>query len=109
MAPAFFPLQHIALDHLLYIGGFGLLCLIAGSRVLLGHSGSLELFAKSSWIARSIVFATVLATITRASANFLPKIMISHYEYAAWSWLLGAVIWTLWQAHRFFKRDLSDD
>lgn len=109
VAPAFFPLQHIALDHLLFIGGFGLLCLIAGSRVLLGHSGSLELFAQRSWIARGIVFATVLATVTRASANFLPEIMISHYEYAAWSWLCGAILWTLWHLCRFFKKDLSDD
>jgi uncharacterized protein involved in response to NO len=107
VSPAFSPLQHIALEHLLFIGGFGLLCLIAGSRVLLGHSGSLELFAKRSWIARGIVFATVLAALTRASANFMPKIMISHYEYAAWSWLLGAILWTLWHAGRFFKKDLS--
>lgn len=109
VGPALFPLQHIALEHLLFIGGFGLLCLIAGSRVLLGHSGSLELFAQSSWIARGIVFATVLAAITRASANFMPKIIISHYEYAAWSWLLGVMLWTLWHACRFFKKDPSDD
>lgn len=109
IAPVFSPLQHIALDHLLFVSGFGLLCLIAGSRVLFGHSGSLELFAKRSWIARGIVFATVLAALTRASANFMPKIMISHYEYAAWSWVAGAALWTIWHARRFFKRDLGDD
>jgi uncharacterized protein involved in response to NO len=109
IAPVASPLQHIALEHLLFIGGFGLLCLIAGSRVLFGHSGSLEHFAKESWIARGIVFATVLAALTRASANFMPKIMISHYEYAAWSWLAGAALWTLWHAHRFFRKDPDDD
>jgi uncharacterized protein involved in response to NO len=109
VAPVFSPLQHIALDHLLFVGGFGLLCLIAGSRVLFGHSGSLELFAKGSWIARGIVFATVLAAITRASANFMPKIMISHYEYAAWSWAAGAGLWTLWHFRRFFRKDPGDD
>jgi uncharacterized protein involved in response to NO len=109
VAPVFSPLQHIALDHLLFVSGFGLLCLIAGSRVLFGHSGSLELFAKRSWIARGIVFATVLAALTRASANFMPKIMISHYEYAAWSWAAGAALWTLWHARRFFKKDPGED
>ncbi len=108
VAPAFFPLQQIALHHLLFIGGFGLLCLIAGSRVLLGHSGSLELFGKHSWIARGFVFATVIAALTRASANFLPQVMISHYEYAAWSWIIGAVLWMLWHAPRFFKQDPDD-
>ena len=109
IAPVFSPLQHIALDHLLFISGFGLLCLIAASRVLFGHSGSLELFATKSWIGRGIVFATVLAALTRASANFMPKIMISHYEYAAWSWVAGAALWAIWHAPRFFKKDRSDE
>ena len=109
IAPVFSPLQHIALDHLLFISGFGLLCLIAGSRVLFGHSGSLELFATKSWIGRGVVFATVLAALTRSSANFMPKIMISHYEYAAWSWVAGAVLWAIWHAPRFFKKDRSDE
>ena len=109
IAPVFSPLQYIALDHLLFISGFGLLCLIAGSRVLFGHSGSLELFATKSWIGRGIVFATVLAALTRSSANFMPKIMISHYEYAAWSWVAGAALWAIWHASRFFKKDRSDE
>lgn len=109
IAPVVSPLQHIALDHLLFVGGFGLLCLIAGSRVLFGHSGSLALFAKGSWIARGIVFAAVLAALTRASANFMPKIMISHYEYAAWSWAGGAALWAGWHARRFFQKDPDDD
>lgn len=108
VSSVFFPLQHIALDHLLFVGGFGLLCMIAGSRVIFGHCGFLELFSQKSWIARGIVFATVLAAITRASANFLPQIMISHYQYAAWSWLIGALLWTLWHARRFFKKDADD-
>ncbi|MEY4570037.1 MAG: hypothetical protein RLZZ398_1476 [Verrucomicrobiota bacterium] len=109
IAPVFSPLQHIALDHLLFISGFGLLCLIAGSRVLFGHSGSLELFATKSWIGRGVVFATALAALTRSSANFMPKIMISHYEYAAWSWVAGAALWAIWHAPRFFKKDRSDE
>ena len=103
--PAFFSVRHIGLDHLLFIGGFGLLCLIAGSRVLLGHSGNLPLFSKTSWIARGIVFATVLAALTRASVDFLPRLMISHYTYAAESWVVGAVLWALWHSRRFFKKD----
>jgi len=108
-APALFYQRHIALDHLLFIGGFGLLCLITASRVLFGHSGSLAEFAKRSWIARLIVFAAVLAALTRASADFMPRILISHYKYAAWSWGLGAFIWAVWHARRFFKKDPDDD
>ncbi len=109
IAPAVSYRYNIALEHLLFIGGFGMVCLIAASRVLFGHSGSLARFGKGSWIARIIVFATVLAALTRASADFMPRIMISHYKYAAWSWGLGALIWALWHARRFFKKDPGDD
>ncbi len=108
IAPVFFFSRHVAVDHLLFIGGFGLVCLIAGSRVLFGHSGSVERFANRSWIARGIVFATVLAALTRVSADFLPRVTATHYEYAAWSWAAGAVLWTLWHSMRFFKKDLDD-
>lgn len=105
IAPVFFAVQRIALLHLLYVGGFGLVCLIAASRVLFGHSGSVERFANRSWIARAIVFAAVLGAATRASADFLPRVVISHYQYAAWSWAAACVIWALWHARRFFKKD----
>jgi uncharacterized protein involved in response to NO len=103
--PAFMYARRIQLDHLLFVGGFGLVCLIAGSRVLFGHSGSVERFANRSWMARLIVFAAVLAALTRISAEFLPRVVISHYQYAAWSWAGAAALWALWHARRFFKKD----
>jgi uncharacterized protein involved in response to NO len=105
IAPVFFQTRHIAVDHLLFAGGFGLVCLIAGSRVLFGHSGRVERFADRSWVARGIVLCVVLAALTRASADFLSRVTISHYEYAAWSWIAGAALWLIWHAFRFFKKD----
>ncbi len=105
IAPVFFYSRHIAVDHLLFVSGFGLVCLIAGSRVLFGHSGRVERFANRSWTARMIVFAIVLAALTRVFADFLPRVTITHYEYAAWSWIAGAALWTIWHAPRFFKKD----
>lgn len=109
VAPAFAYSRHVALDHLLFIGGFGLLCVIVASRVLFGHSGDLPGFARQSWIARSIVFLIVLAALTRASADFKASIQISHYQYAAWSWIIAALAWALWHARRFFQADQSPD
>ena len=108
IAPAFLYARHIGLDHLLFVGGFGLVCLIAGSRVLFGHSGSVERFSRRSWMARLIVFAAVLAALTRVSADFLPRVMITHYQYAAWSWVAAGGLWALWHARRFFKKDEED-
>jgi uncharacterized protein involved in response to NO len=108
IAPVFFYSRHIAVDHLLFVGGFGLVCLIAGSRVLFGHSGRVERFANRSWTPRIIVFAIVLAALTRVSADFLPRVTMTHYEYAAWSWIAGAGLWALWHAPRFFKKDAEE-
>ena len=105
IAPVFYYSRHIAVDHLLFVSGFGLVCLIAGSRVLFGHSGRVERFANRSWTARIIVSAIVLAALTRVSADFLPRVTITHYEYAAWSWIAGAAVWAIWHAPRFFKKD----
>lgn len=105
VGPVFLIEKRIALEHLLFIGGFGLVILIAASRVLFGHSGSVERFANRSWIARGIVFATVVAALTRTSADFLPRVTITHYQYAAWSWFAAAALWALWHAPRFFKKD----
>ena len=107
-APLFLYSKAIGLNHLLFVGGFGLLCLIAGSRVLFGHSGAVERFANKSWTARLIVFSIVLAALTRLSADFLPRVMTTHYEYAALSWAAGAGLWALWHARRFFKKDTSE-
>lgn len=109
IAPVFIYARHIAVDHLLFVGGFGLVCLIAGSRVLFGHSGKVERFSARSWVARAIVFCVVLAALTRASADFLPRVTLSHYEYAAWSWIAGTGLWAIWHAFRFFKKDDGED
>lgn len=109
IAPGFAYSRHVALDHLLFVGGFGLLCVIVASRVIFGHSGELPGFARKSWPARSIVFLIVLSALTRASADFKASIQLSHYQYAAWSWIIAAVAWLLWHARRFFQADRSAD
>lgn len=105
LSPVLMPDKQVALLHLLFVGGFGLVCLIAASRVIFGHSGRVERFENRSWIARLIVFILILASLTRVSADFLPRVTITHYEYAAWSWAGACTIWIVWHSHRFFKKD----
>ena len=97
--------HHIGTEHLLYIGCFGLLILIVASRVLFGHSGNLAGFSQKSWTARLLIALAFIAATTRASADFLPSILISHHKYAAWTWGLAAFIWLLWHRRRFCQRD----
>ncbi len=97
--------QHVSVKHLLYIGGFGMLMLIVGSRVLIGHSGDLDgFFVKSKWV-RFLIFLGVLAAITRATPAWVPSTTVSHHIYAALTWALLALFWLLWHRRRFVKRD----
>lgn len=104
LAP-FHYVQHVSIEHLLYIGGFGMLMLVVGSRVLFGHSGDLEgFFVKSKWV-RFLVFLGVLAATTRATPAWMPSTTVSHHIYASITWALLALFWLLWHRRRFVKRD----
>jgi uncharacterized protein involved in response to NO len=98
-------LQHVSIEHLLYIGGFGMLMLIVGSRVLFGHSGDLEgFFTKSKWV-RLLIFLGTLTATTRATPAWVPSTTVSHHIYAAWTWGLLSLLWLWWHRKRFVKRD----
>jgi uncharacterized protein involved in response to NO len=97
----FYYPQHISIEHLLYIGGFGLMILVVASRVLFGHSGDLAGFAKRSWFVRFLIFLGILAATTRMTPAFVPQVMVSHHQYAAWTWALLVVLWLVWHGWRF--------
>jgi uncharacterized protein involved in response to NO len=95
--------RRVTWEHLLFIGGFGLLMLVVASRVIFGHSGQLALFGRRSWMARILVFLALLTAATRSSADFWPAIMASHYKYAAWTWICAASLWLFWHGKRFLR------
>lgn len=102
------PMQHVSIEHLLYIGGFGLLMLVVGSRVVFGHSGDLDgFFVKSKWV-RFLIFLGVLTAATRTTPAWLPSTTVSHHIYAAWTWGVLMCLWLLWHRKRFLKRDEED-
>jgi uncharacterized protein involved in response to NO len=102
---AVFRLQNVSVMHLLYVGGFGLLMLVVGSRVLFGHSGELAGFHQRSWTARSLIFLALLAAATRVTTGFLPHLTVTHHIYAALTWAVVATWWLVWHGRRFRKRD----
>ena len=105
---AAFPAARVGAEHLLYVGGFGLLMLVIGSRVLCGHSGEIAVFAQRSWIARWLVFLVVLAAATRATTGFLPQLTVSHHIYAALTWAGAAALWLVWHRRRFAQREAEE-
>jgi uncharacterized protein involved in response to NO len=100
---AFTPQARVGSLHLFFASGLGLFTLAVGARVVLGHAGRHDLLiGKIVWL-RWVVGLVVLAAFTRLTADFLPKVRISHQIYAAWTWALAACIWLLALA-RFFLR-----
>ncbi len=99
--------QHVSIELLLYVGGFGLLMLVVGSRVIFGHSGQLAGFhARNAWV-RVLIGLTVLAATTRATVAWVPSTLVSHHIYAAGLWVVVGTSWMAWHRRRFFRPDLD--
>ena len=93
LAVVVFPHYRLAMDHVLYIGGVGLLVLTIATRVILGHSGHQSLMKRWSWPLAAMAILMVLAMATRTTADFLGERSSSHQVYASWCWIGGALIW----------------
>ncbi len=92
---AIWPDQKFTLLHLLFITGFSLLTFIVASRVILGHSGQSSRFHATIWPVQAMTLLVALAMLTRVSAEWMPDIRMSHYGYAAISWVAGVIIWAV--------------
>ncbi len=91
-----------ALQHLLFLGGFGLVLLLVADRVVLGHSDLLEVVPARSLLWRWAAGLILLAAATRVAADLKAKLMISHHSYAALLWVSVVVLW--WIAHWRFQK-----
>ncbi len=85
--------HRVALEHSLYIGGFGLITMIVAARVLFAHSGQVEKLQLWSKPLTFTVGLLLLTMLTRVSADFIPKVTISHHVYAAVLWVIISIIW----------------
>lgn len=90
------PVRLYAVEHVLFITGFGVVMLAVASRVTDGHSGHREEARGRSRTLRWVFWLALLAMLTRVSADYVPNIQISHYIYAAVTWVIVMVIW-LWR------------
>ncbi len=93
---ACFPEFRKGMDHLVFIGGFGLIALSVASRVILGHRGMIAAAQGRSRPMQWVIWIVILGALTRASADPLPHIAVSHHIYAAISWSIAVVIWAVW-------------
>ncbi len=89
------PQHSMSFLHVVAITGISLVTFVVASRVVLGHSGQAHRFRLPVRSVQVLVWLLVLAMITRVSADWMPTIRLSHYGYAAGSWIVGVLIWAL--------------
>ncbi len=106
---AWLPGYVIAMEHIVFIGGFGLITIAVGSRVVLGHSGRRPFGKISDNVMRVALAFILLALATRVSADFIPKVLISHHIYAAICWAGAMVLWMVHIIPNVLIPDPDDD
>ncbi len=90
-----FPLRQMTYLHVVFISGYGLLILNISARVLLGHSGNGTLIYARSTASKWITGLVLLAMATRVSADLLPEMQLTHYAYAAITWVVVIALWLI--------------
>ena len=95
-----FPEWRVPFVHLSFGIGLALISLVVASRVVFGHRERLERMAgKQAWFVW-VVGLIFVGVTSRMIGDFIPKILISHYNYGALFWGLGVLLW----ARRLFWR-----
>lgn len=90
---AVLPEYRVGLLHILLVGGLGLITIIVATRVVFGHSGNGPLlFGPNKWM-WWVSGWILVGMATRISGDFLPHIMVSHYNYGVLCWIIGMGIW----------------
>ena len=103
-----FPANRVAVLHLTLVGGFAVLTLTVAIRVLFGHSGNLHrLTLPNHWLKISVALM-LLGMATRISGDFLPRILVSHYNYGALLWITGVLLWSIYTLPKVLQADPSE-
>lgn len=100
---ACFPEWRLPFLHLGLGIGLVMITIVVASRVVLGHTDRLvEMEGRQRWFAW--VFGLIFLGVTsRMIGDFIPKILISHYNYGALFWGIGLIFW----AYRLLVRRRS--
>ena len=96
---AWFQPMRIGMLHLMFIGGAGLLMLCSASRVILGHNERHDRLASPLRWFHGLWMLVIFTAATRLTSDFVPKVRISHFTYAALLWVLIIAFW-YWRLRR---------
>jgi uncharacterized protein involved in response to NO len=90
---AVWPGPGYAMEHLMFISGFGLALALVAERVTLGHSDQAPRPEEKSTIWKWLAWLLLVAATTRMSADMKASLIKSHHIYAALIWIGVLVAW----------------
>jgi uncharacterized protein involved in response to NO len=79
--------------HVVFMGGFTLLVLAVGMRVVLSHGGHALSREQRSWPLRIGIVSGLAALSVRLGAAFAPESFFLHLGVAALLWIGGLLFW----------------
>lgn len=86
--------------HITLIGGFGLMTLLIASRVSLAHVGYSLAIERRSRLLSLTIGTCLLAALTRLAAPLIPNAYFSHLTYAALTFLVACLLWSIYSIPR---------
>lgn len=96
---ASFPHLRVGVLHLMFIGGAGLLMFAAATRIILGHSERHDRLESPMLWWHGLWGMILFTAATRLTSEFIPKVRVSHYMYAAGLWVVLLAFWA-WKMRR---------
>ena len=92
---ALLPRHEIAALHIMFIGGFGLMMLVMGMRVITSHGGAEAWWDTSRWLPAILAAGALLAVALRVAASLLPATYLPLLAAGASVWLTVLLVWGL--------------
>jgi len=106
---AIFPAYRIAVLHILFIGGFSLMTLAVGTRVVLSHSGFSELLETRMPVLLIVIMTFLTAVMARAGADLAPRTYFLHLAIASGVWLVGSIAWAIYIFPKLFFEPAGEE
>lgn len=92
---ALLPAYEIAALHVTFIGGFGLMMLVMGLRVITSHGAVEAWWDTSRWLPAALAAGALLTIALRISAHLWPTRYLPLLAAGAATWLVVLLIWGL--------------
>lgn len=103
-----FPHLRIGMLHLMFLGATGLLMLGVATRVILGHNERHDRLTSPLRWCHVLWFLVLFTAATRLTSEFIPKVRVSHFIYAALLWVVVIAFWA-WKLRRELRLPVHEE